>query len=130
VADWQPLPAGHCGSPITRHEFSRIRSHNHSLAPQNLVTMLQAADRPHRQLFPESKDEPEVDVELSMGIKHLPCEVKYRTKTKSSDHDGLRSFLSRKHDEADFGVLITQEHSGEIEDRILAVPAKTLMLLL
>lgn len=92
--------------------------------------MLQAADRPHRQLFPESKDEPEVDVVLSVGMKHIPTEVKYRTKTKSSDHDGLRSFLSRKHSKADFSVIITQEHSGEIKDRILAVPAKTLMLLL
>lgn len=130
MADWQPLPAGHCGSPITRHEFSRIRSHNHSLALQNLVIMLQAADRPHRQLFPESTDEPEVDVVLSVGMKHIPSEVKYRTKTKSSDIDGLRSFLSRKHYEADFGVIITQEQAGEIEDGILAVPAKTLMLLL
>ena len=63
-------------------------------------------------------------------MKHLPLEVKYRMRTNSSDLDGLRSFLSREHYEADFGVIITQEHSGEIEDRILAVPAKTLMLLL
>ena len=80
--------------------------------------------------FPARKDEPEVDVVLSIGMKHLPLEVKYRRRTTSSDLDGLRSFLSREHYEADFGVIITQEHSGEIEDRILAVPAKTLMLLL
>ncbi|MFN9294037.1 MAG: hypothetical protein ACK6EB_38640, partial [Planctomyces sp.] len=67
---------------------------------------------------------------LSIGMKHLPIEVKYRRQLKPADLDGLRSFRGRKHYEADVGLVITQEQSGEVEDGVIAVPARTLLLLL
>jgi len=80
--------------------------------------------------FPERKEEPEVDFVLSIGIKHIPIEVKYRTKVKSNDLVGLRSFCGKLHYDAPFGLVITQAQAGEIEPGILAVPAKALLLLL
>ncbi|MFN5534620.1 MAG: ATP-binding protein, partial [Planctomyces sp.] len=80
--------------------------------------------------FPAREQEPEIDVVLSIGMKHLPIEVKYRRQLKPADLDGLRSFRGRKHYEADVGLVITQEQSGEVEDGVIAVPARTLLLLL
>ncbi|MEY2724673.1 MAG: hypothetical protein RLZZ458_540 [Planctomycetota bacterium] len=80
--------------------------------------------------FPERQDEPEVDIVLSIGMKHLPIEVKYRRRRGAADLAGLRSFRSRKYYEADFGLLITQDEHGQIEEGILAIPAKSLLLLL
>ncbi len=80
--------------------------------------------------FPAREQEPEIDVVLSIGMKHLPIEVKYRSQLKPADLDGLRSFRSRKHYEADLGLVITQEQSGELEDGVIAIPARTLLLLL
>jgi predicted AAA+ superfamily ATPase len=80
--------------------------------------------------FPERKDEPEVDVVLSIGLKHLPIEVKYRTRLKATDFAGVRSFCDKKYYDAPFGLVISQEQSGEVEPGVIVVPAKALLLLL
>ena len=80
--------------------------------------------------FPKRENEPEVDVVLSIGVKHLPIEVKYRNKISQSDLSGLRSFCGKAHYDAPFGIVVTQTQAGEIAPGIIAVPAKALLVLL
>lgn len=78
--------------------------------------------------FPERGDEPEVDFILTIGSKRVPIEVKYRTgKPTRDDLRGLHSFCSKPHYEAEFGIVVTQDFSGRVDDRVLAVPARSLL---
>tara|TARA_R100001143_G_scaffold61505_1_gene62393 strand:- start:960 stop:1112 length:153 start_codon:yes stop_codon:yes gene_type:complete len=44
--------------------------------------------------------------------------------------DARRHFITKPQHEASFGLVVTQEESGEVEKNIVAVPAKTILLLL
>ena len=80
--------------------------------------------------FPARRDEPEVDFVLTIGVKRIPVEVKYQRGTlRPGDLKGLRSFCSKPHYGAEFGLVITQDHAGRIADNIIAVPAAALLLL-
>lgn len=81
--------------------------------------------------YPEKKDQPEVDIVLSLGMSRIPIEVKYRRQRVTDKHlKGIRYFCDMPHYEADFGLIVTQQQSGKVEDRIIAVPAKAILLLL
>lgn len=81
--------------------------------------------------LPERPKKPEVDVVLSIGMRRIPIEVKYRKKVVKHDQlEGIRTFCKTPHLGADFGLVVTREASGEIEKGIIAIPAKAVLLLL
>ena len=60
----------------------------------------------------------------------IPIEVKYcRGRPDAGDLAGLRSFCSQAKYNAPFGLLITQELSGPLDDNIIALPAYALLSL-
>jgi predicted AAA+ superfamily ATPase len=72
----------------------------------------------------EKGQEPEVDFVLTIGLQRIPIEVKYRRAPPGqSDLAGLKSFCSQAKYNAPFGLLITQELSGLLGERIVALPA-------
>lgn len=79
--------------------------------------------------FPERPGEPEVDFVLTLGDQRIPVEIKYRRRIDGSDQQGLLSFLSKKHYNAGFGVLITLRDEAPILDpRIVSIPLSTLLM--
>jgi len=80
--------------------------------------------------FPERHGEPEVDLVLTIGDQRIPIEVKYqRQALTDADVAGIRSFCSKPHYEAPFGIVITQDIFGRIDDRVIAIPAPTMLML-
>lgn len=80
--------------------------------------------------LPGRSDELEVDVILTVGVTHIPIEVKYRRGgLADKDLTGIREFCRRKHHEAPFGLVVTQQRSGPVGDDVVAVPAKALLML-
>jgi predicted AAA+ superfamily ATPase len=80
--------------------------------------------------LPARGAEPEVDVVLSVGARRIPLEVKYRQRVDPhKDTDGLRAFLEKRANNAEFGVLVTLHDDVEIRDpRIVAVSLASLLL--
>ena len=79
--------------------------------------------------FPERKTEPEVDFVMTIGMRRIPVEVKYtRSPPGESELRGIRSFISKKHYNAKFGLVITQDTFKVIDEGIIALPASTLLL--
>lgn len=80
--------------------------------------------------FPQRYNEPEVDFVLTIGVKRIPIEVKYRRgRLKNEDYSGLLSFCGKRHYGAEFGVVITQDQYGKIADSVIALPATAILLL-
>ena len=78
--------------------------------------------------FPVRGDEPEVDFVLTIGLKPIPIEVKYRRGAVKPEHlRGLQSFCGLAKYNAPFGLLITQDTFGAISDKIIALPAYALL---
>ena len=78
--------------------------------------------------FPARNQEPEVDFVLTLGLQRIPIEVKYcRGRPNARDLAGLTSFCSQAKYNAPFGLLITQELSGALDDKIVALPAYALL---
>ena len=74
--------------------------------------------------------EPEVDFVLTIGFKRIPIEVKYkRGRLIADDCKGIQSFCGKKHYDASFGLLITQNQTAKIDDDVVSVPASALILL-
>jgi predicted AAA+ superfamily ATPase len=73
--------------------------------------------------FPERGAEPEVDFVLTIGIRRIPIEVKYRKRIDPLDDTrGLRAFLEKQVYNAPFGLLVTLEDNVEIPDpRIIPI---------
>ncbi len=79
--------------------------------------------------FPERKNEPEVDFVITIGLKRIPIEVKYkRGPLEDKDFRGIRSFCSKEHYESPFGLVITQDTFRKIDKHIIAIPASYLLL--
>jgi predicted AAA+ superfamily ATPase len=76
-------------------------------------------------------DEPEVDFILTIGTRRIPLEVKYRRRIDPQvDTEGLRTFIEKTHNNAPFGILVTQSDDQTVADpRIAVVPLSSLMLL-
>lgn len=78
--------------------------------------------------FPERAGEPEVDFVLTLGMRRLPIEVKYcRGNPSRNDLAGLASFCRQPKYNAKFGLLITQELAGPIDESVIAVPAYAIL---
>ena len=81
--------------------------------------------------FPERGTDREVDFVLTIGAQRVPVEIKYQRRIDHlRDTLGIRSFLDKSVNNASFGLLITQDESGEVDDpRIVSMPLSTFMLL-
>ena len=81
--------------------------------------------------FPERGTDREVDFVLTVGAQRVPVEIKYQRRIDPlRDTLGIRSFLDKSVNNASFGLLITQDDSGEVDDpRIVSLPLSTFMLL-
>ena len=78
--------------------------------------------------FPERPREPEVDFALTVGVRRIPVEVKYRRDAGRAAHtSGLHSFIGKEAYGARFGLLVTQD-AGPETDRVVRVPAWTFLL--
>lgn len=74
--------------------------------------------------FPERNGEPEIDFVLTLGMQRLPIEVKYcRRRPTRNDLAGIKSFCTQSKYNAPFGLLITQDLAGQLDERTIAVPA-------
>lgn len=80
---------------------------------------------------PEHRNEPEIDFVLSIGTRRIPIEVKYQRRIDPvRDPHGLRAFIGKEPNNAEFGVLVTRsEVAAELDPRIVAIPLPSLMLL-
>ena len=81
--------------------------------------------------YPERGMDREVDFVLTVGAWRIPVEIKYQRRIDQfRDTLGLRSFLEKSVNNAPFGVLITQDDAGALDDpRVVGLPLSTFMLL-
>ncbi|MGO8751340.1 MAG: hypothetical protein ACLQNE_35790 [Thermoguttaceae bacterium] len=69
-----------------------------------------------------------MDFVLTLGLSRIPIEIKYRRgRPDGGGLAGLRSFCSQAKYNAPFGLLITQELSGALNEKIVALPAYALL---
>ncbi len=81
--------------------------------------------------FPERDQEPEIDFILTIGVKRIPVEVKYkRGRLARTECKGIYSFCGKEHYNAPFGLVITQDFAGRINRHVVAVPASRFLLLI
>lgn len=81
--------------------------------------------------FPERGTDREVDFVLTVGAQRVPVEIKYQRRIDPlRDTLGIRSFLEKSVNNASFGLLVTQDDTGTVDDpRIVSLPLSTFMLL-
>ena len=81
--------------------------------------------------FPQRGADREVDFILIVGDRRLPVEIKYQRRIDPMrDTIGIRSFVEKSINNAPFGLLITQDDAGPVDDpRIVTMPLSTFMLL-
>lgn len=86
---------------------------------------------PHLELahFPARGAEPEVDFVLTVGVKRIPVEVKYRRRIDPfEDTRGLRAFMEKAVYNAPFGLLVTLEDDVRVPDpRIVPISLSALL---
>ncbi len=72
-----------------------------------------------------------MDFVLTVGIRRVQVEIKYQRRIDPyRDTFGLRSFIEKTVNNASFGILITQDASGVVDDpRIVTLPLSTFLLL-
>ena len=80
--------------------------------------------------FPQRDSEPEVDFVLTIGDQRIPIEVKYRRQLRVADSRNLRAFIDKPAHRAPFGIIVTQDEQVVHDDRIVAVPLSSLLLLM
>lgn len=80
--------------------------------------------------FPQRSNEPEIDFILTLGLQRIPIEVKYRRgKPKSADLTGMKSFCRQAKYNGPFGLLLTQDFTGLLDENIVAIPAYAFLAL-
>ncbi len=81
--------------------------------------------------FPARGPEPEVDLVLTVGMRRIPVEVKYRRRIDPhEDTRGLRAFLEKTVYNAAFGLLVTMEDDVVVYDpRIIPISLSSLLWL-
>jgi len=81
--------------------------------------------------LPERGVEPEVDYVLTVGERRIPMEIKYRERVDPHrDTVGLRAFLEKTVNNAEFGVLVTLNDGVTVPDpRIVPVSLPSLLLM-
>lgn len=86
---------------------------------------------PHTEIahFPSRGPEPEVDFVLTVGMKRIPVEVKYRKRVDPfEDTGGLRAFIEKAVYNAPFGLLVTLEDDVQVRDpRIVPISLSSLL---
>lgn len=111
-----------------RPELTTIAGHLAESIFGSVTSTIPGLDIAH---FPERGIDREVDFVLTVGVQRIPIEVKYQRRIDPfRDTLGIRSFLEKTVNNANFGLLITQDHSGEVDDpRIVSLPLSTFMLI-
>lgn len=81
--------------------------------------------------FPQRGLEPEVDFVLTVGLRRVPVEVKFRRRIDPrEDTRGLLSFIEKTVYNASFGVLVTMLDDVQVPDpRIVALPLSSVLLM-
>ena len=111
-----------------RPELTTLAGHLAESIFGSVASTIQGLDIAH---FPERGTDREVDFVLTIGAQRVPVEIKYQRRIDPlRDTLGIRSFLDKSVNNASFGLLITQDDSGEVDDpRIVSLPLSTFMLL-
>ena len=76
--------------------------------------------------LPETGSEGEIDFVITIGLKRIPVEVKYRRQVTNSDSAHVRDFIKQPKYNAPFGIVITQERCGE-DDGVFYIPLFALL---
>ncbi len=81
--------------------------------------------------FPSRGIEPEVDFVVTVGLRRIPVEVKYRRRIDAfEDTRGLRTFLEKTAYNAPFGLLVTLADGVSVPDpRIIPISLSALLWL-
>ena len=79
--------------------------------------------------LPGKGSEPEVDFVLTIGDQRIPVEVKYRNTIKNEHYKGLQCFIDKRINRAPFGLLITKNETESIDERVITLPLKHLLIL-
>ncbi len=84
---------------------------------------------PYTHEFAELKER-EIDFIMTMGLHRVPIEVKYRrSRPGGDDLKGIHSFCGQAKYNAPFGLVITQDFSGRLDEYTIAIPAYTFLAL-
>ena len=76
--------------------------------------------------LPSNSSEDEIDFVLTIGLKRIPVEVKYRRHLRDADSAAVRSFISQPKYNAPFGIVVTRELASE-KDNVFSVPMHALL---
>ena len=79
--------------------------------------------------LPGKGKEPEIDFVITLGDQRIPVEVKYRNSIKSEHYIGLQSFMDTPINRAPFGLLITKNETESMDERVVTIPLKHLLIL-
>ncbi len=79
--------------------------------------------------LPAKSNEPEVDFIFTIGDQRIPVEVKYRNTIKNEHYSGLINFISKPINRAPFGILITKNEYIGINENIITIPLRNLLIL-
>jgi predicted AAA+ superfamily ATPase len=79
--------------------------------------------------LPAKNKDPEIDFVITIGDQRIPIEVKYRNTIREEHYKGLQWFISNSINRAPFGILITKHPVESMDDRILAISLKDLLIL-
>ena len=79
--------------------------------------------------LPAKGNEPEIDFVITIGDQRIPIEVKYRNSIKAEHYKGLQWFISNPINRAPFGILITRNPGESMDERIVTIPLKDLLML-
>ena len=111
-----------------RPELTALAGHLAESIFGSVASTIHGLDIAH---LPERGLDREVDFVLTVGAQRVPVEIKYQRRIDPlRDTLGIRSFIEKSVNNASFGVLITQDHSGMVDDpRIVRLPLSSFMLL-
>lgn len=79
--------------------------------------------------LPAKNKEPELDFVITIGDQRIPIEVKYRNAIREEHYRGLIDFISKPINRAPFGIIITKNETKSLDERIIAIPLKNLLIL-
>lgn len=111
-----------------RPELTTLAGHLAESIFGSVASTIHGLDIAH---FPSRGMDQEVDFVLTVGGTRIPVEIKYQRRIDSfRDTLGIRSFLEKSVNNAPFGVLVTQDNYGMVDDpRIVSLPLSTFMML-
>lgn len=79
--------------------------------------------------LPAHNHDPEIDFIITIGDQRIPIEVKYRNTIRAEHYKGLDWFISKPVNRAPFGILITKNETSSINDKVITIPLKNLLVL-